>query len=102
MGIKLIIVRSKIPLAHDLQLIIRGPASLRKAQTSLDTLQVLPGDLVAQDMGLLITLMQFLSSRTFVDTNHGNTNRPCTRSCQLCLESLFKGKTYAFPILSRR
>jgi hypothetical protein len=60
---------------HQLSDIFRWPSNLCKAQTSLDALQELPRDLVSHDM-TLVTLMQFLSSTTLVDTNHGNSNWP--------------------------
>lgn len=39
---------------HNLQLVVRGPAHLRKTQTPLDTLEILASDLVAEDMRLLV------------------------------------------------
>jgi hypothetical protein len=47
----------KTSLAHNLQLILGGPAHLRKAQTPFDTLQVFPRSFIAEDMGLLIALV---------------------------------------------
>lgn len=65
-------------LAHNLQLVLRGPAHLRKAQTAFDTLQVLARDLITEDMGLLVALVEFFSRGSLVDTNHGHTNGPCS------------------------
>jgi hypothetical protein len=91
------------PLAHQLQVIIRRPAHLGKAQTPLDALQVLPGALIGHDMSLIIALVQFLSGGPFVDTNHGDTDGPCSGMSSLIM-SLHGGKegTHAFPILNRR
>lgn len=44
-------------LPHDLQLVVRGPPRLRKAETPLDALQVLAGDFVAENVGLLVALV---------------------------------------------
>lgn len=65
-------------LAHDLQLILRGPADLGKAQAALDTLQVFPRDLVTQNVRLLVALMQLLSRGSLVNTHHGYTDGPCS------------------------
>lgn len=96
---------NKVILAHNLQLILRGPAHLRKAQTPFDTLQVFPRSLVAEDMGLLVALVKFLASRSLVNTNHGHTDGPGTRIPLVKGQSSGmrrRGLSYAFPMLTRR
>lgn len=44
-------------LAHNLKLILRGPAHLRKAQTTFDTLEVLARCFITEDMRLLVALV---------------------------------------------
>jgi hypothetical protein len=61
---------------HQLPHIIRRPPRLSKAQTPLDSLQILPGHLIAHDMRLLITLMQLLAGAALMDTDHGDADRP--------------------------
>jgi hypothetical protein len=79
------VVRPKQPMAkssHQLQLVIRGPPRLRKAQTPLDALQIFARYLIAHDMSrVFVVLMELLASRTLVNTNHGDSDRPCTTYC---------------------
>lgn len=65
-------------LAHNLQLVLRRPAHLRKAQAAFDALQILARNLIAENMGLLIALVELFSRGSLVDTNHGHTNGPCS------------------------
>lgn len=44
-------------LAHDLEMILRGPAHLRKGQAPLNALQELARCFITEDMCLLVTLM---------------------------------------------
>lgn len=68
-----------IVLSHKLQLIIGWPTDLGKTQASFNTLQELSRTLVTHDMSFpCATFVKLLSSRTFVDTNHGDTDRPST------------------------
>lgn len=63
---------------HQLQLIIRRPPRLRKAQTPLNALQKLPRHLVAHNVRLaLVALVQLFSRRTLVNADHGYADWPC-------------------------
>lgn len=91
-------------LAHELQRSGWWPASLAETQASLDALQELSCDLVAHDMrSVLVVCVQLLAGRSLVDTDHGDTNRPCTekRLASRTAEDWYE-LTYALPILSRR
>jgi hypothetical protein len=70
------IFRHRLTLAHDLQLILRGPADLCEAQAALDTLQIFSSDLVTQNVRLLVALVQLLSRGSLVNTHHGHTDGP--------------------------
>ena len=59
-------------------MVVRRPPHLCKAETPFDTLEILASDLVAENMRLLVACVQLFSSRPFVDTNHGDPNRPST------------------------
>jgi hypothetical protein len=54
-------MRIRLILPHNLQLIVWRPPHLRKAQAPFHALQVLSSNLVAEDMRLLVALVQFLS-----------------------------------------
>jgi hypothetical protein len=67
-----------VVLTHKLQLIGWRPSGLRKAQTSFDALQILPGHLVTHDMcRVLIAFMQLFSRTSLVNAHHGDTDGPC-------------------------
>lgn len=55
------IMRIRLILPHNLQLIVWRPPHLRKAQAPFHALQVLSSNLVAEDMRLLVALVQLLS-----------------------------------------
>lgn len=67
-------------LSHNLQLVVRRPAHLRKTETPFNTLEILASDLVAEDMRLLVAGVELFASRPFVNTNHGDTDGPSTIS----------------------
>lgn len=91
-------------LAHELQRCCWWPAGLRETQASLDGLQELSRDFIAHDMcSILVVRMQLLTCGSLVDTNHGDTNRPCTITLLAFREAkIGKESTYALPILKRR
>lgn len=91
-------------LTHQLQLIIRRPPSLGETQASLDALQEFPRRLVAHNVcSILVALVQFFACGSLVNTNHSNSNRPCSvEHVSLVLIIRPSGWTYALPILSLR
>lgn len=49
------------PLSHDLELILRRPTNLRKAQAALDTLKILARNLITKNVRLLVALVQLFA-----------------------------------------
>lgn len=62
-------------LSHELPHICWRPPHLGKGEAALYTLEELARDLVAHDMALL-AVVELLTSASFVDTHHGDSDGP--------------------------
>ena len=92
--------RARRKLPHELQVVVGRPTGLRKAQASLDALQILSSRLIAHNVSGFVTFVQLFSSRPFVNANHGHADGP--GAAMLALHRFQGLATHALPMLNRK